>query len=396
MSRARLAYVSFDTAPAPKGASTHIEWFARSLAQAFGGVELVTIAPGAETSSSKERWPGVFHTELPALGETLIDRVLCFRRFLAHWLRDRQFEAIQFRSIFEGLPLLELAAGSRLIFEVNGLPSIELKYRYPGVEDDRELMRKLLAQERACFEAAHRIVTPSGVTRHYLIAGRHVTPEKIRLIPNGVDAEVFHPAANPKPEACGTRLLYFGTLSAWQGVEIGIRALAQVRSQIPATLTIIGAGSHRERDALMALGSKLGVAAHLNLLEAVPQAELAARLQQSDIVLAPLTLNDRNLIQGCCPLKILESMAAGVPVIASDLPVVRELGCDEEHFLLAKPGSVDQIAQAVLRLAADKGLARKISEQGREHVLERFTWRHAGDALASAYEDIGISRPRIC
>jgi glycosyltransferase involved in cell wall biosynthesis len=396
MSRARLAYVSFDTAPAPKGASTHIEWFARSLAQAFGGVELVTIAPGAETSSQIERWPGVFHTELPALGETLIDRVLCFRRFLAHWLWARHFEAIQFRSIFEGFPLLELAPGSRLIFEVNGLPSIELKYRYPGVEDDRELMRKLLAQEQACFEAAHRIVTPSGVTRDYLIAARHVTPEKIRVIPNGVDLEIFHPMEDRKPEIPVTRLLYFGTLSSWQGVELGIRALAQVRSQIQATLTIIGTGSHRERDALTALAEKLGAAAHLNVLEAVPQAELAAHLRESDIVLAPLTLNDRNLIQGCCPLKILESMAAGVPVIASDLPVVRELGCDEEHFLLVKPGSVDQIAQAVLRLAADGALARRISEQAREHILQRFTWRHAGDALASTYEKAGISRPRIC
>lgn len=396
MSSPRLAYISFDTTPAPKGASTHIESFARALAGAFGGVELVTIALGAEASSPKQRWPGVFHTELPALGESLIDRVRCFRRFLVHWLQERRFDAIQFRSIFEGLPLVELACGSRLIFEVNGLPSIELKYRYPGVEDDRELMRKLVAQEQACFEAADLIMTPSGVTRAYLIAARHVSPAKIRLIPNGVDVEIFCPTANRQPEAYGTGLLYFGTLSAWQGVELGIRALAQVRTQIPATLKIIGTGSHAEKDALMALGSKLGVAAHLNLLEALPQAELAAHLQESDMVLAPLSGNDRNLIQGCCPLKILESMAAGVPVIASDLAVVRELGCDGEHFLLVKPGSVDQIAQAVLRLAADGALARRISRQAREHILERFTWRHSGDALAGAYEEIGISRPRIC
>jgi glycosyltransferase involved in cell wall biosynthesis len=389
----RLAYVSFDTAPAPKGASVHIESFARALAGAFGGIELVTIATGAEASSAKERWPGVFHTELPALGETLIDRVLCFRRFLAYWLQERRLDAIQFRSIFEGLPLLELGGGSRLIFEVNGLPSIELKYRYPGVEDDRELMCKLVAQEQACFEAADLVVTPSGVTREYLVSARHVSPAKIRVIPNGVDVETFRPG-NPEPGEA-VRLLYFGTLSAWQGVELGIRALAQVRSQIPASLTIIGTGSGRERDSLMALASKLGVAAHLNLLQAMPQAELAAHLRASDAVLAPLTWNDRNLVQGCCPLKILESMAAAVPVIASDLPVVRELGCDGEHFLLVKPGSVDQIAQAVLRLAADPALARIIARQAREHILQRFTWRHAGDALAGAYEGLGISRPRI-
>jgi glycosyltransferase involved in cell wall biosynthesis len=401
----RLAYISFDTAPAPKGASIHIESFARALAGAFGGVELVTIASGAEASCATERWPGVLHTELPALGETLIDRVLCFRRFLVHWLRERRFDAIQFRSIFEGLPLVELRGRSRLVFEVNGLPSIELKYRYPGVEDDRELMRKLVAQERACLEAADLVVTPSGVTREYLVSARNVSAAKIRVIPNGVDVEIFCPAGNHRPEACksqahrpepcATRLLYFGTLSVWQGVELGVWALAQVRSQIPATLTIIGTGSGREKDALMGLASKLGVAASLNLLQAMPQAELAEHLRASDAVLAPLTWNDRNLIQGCCPLKILESMAAGVPVIASDLGVVRELGCDGVHFLLVKPGSVDQIAQAVLRLAADRELARRIGRQARQQILQRFTWRHSGDALASAYEELGISRARI-
>jgi glycosyltransferase involved in cell wall biosynthesis len=396
MRRPRLAYVSFDTVPAPKGASTHIESFARSLAQAFGGVELVTIAADVEASSSLERWPGVFHTELPALGESLIDRVLCFRRFLVYWLQERHLDAIQFRSIFEGLPLVQLASGSRLIFEVNGLASIELKYRYPGVEDDRELMRKLLAQEQTCLEAADLIVTPSGVTREYLVGARNISATGIRVIPNGVDAEIFYPATNRKPEDCGMKLLYFGTLSAWQGVELGIRALAQVRSQIPASFTIVGTGSRSERDALIALAMKLGIAAHLNLLQAVPQAELAVHLRESDAVFAPLASNDRNLVQGCCPLKILESMAAGVPVIASDLPVVRELGCDEEHFLLVKPGSVDQIAQAVLRLAADRALARRIGQQAREHVLQKFTWRHAGDALACAYEELGISRARIC
>jgi glycosyltransferase involved in cell wall biosynthesis len=395
MRSSRLAYISFDTAPAPKGASTHIEAFARALADAFGAVELVTITTDAKASNSVERWPGVFHSQLPALGETLIDRVLCFRRLLARWMQGRTFEAIQFRSIFEGLPLLELGSCSRLIFEVNGLPSIELKYRYPGVEDDRELMRKLVAQEQACFDAADMVVTPSGVTREYLVSERHVSSAKIQVIPNGVDVEVFCPTTNRKPEACAMRLLYFGTLSAWQGVELGIRALAQVRSRIPATLTIIGTGSGRERDALKALASKLGVAEYVNMLEAMPQTDLAAYLGSCDAVLAPLTLNDRNLIQGCCPLKILESMAAGVPVIASDLPVVRELGCSGEHFLLVKPGSVDQIAHALLRLADDPALARRIARQASEHIFQRFTWQHSGESLARAYEELGISRFRI-
>jgi glycosyltransferase involved in cell wall biosynthesis len=394
MQHLRAAYVSFDTVPAPKGAATHIEAFARTLAAALGGLELVTVALGPEPAERVERWPGVFHTELPAMGATLIDRVMCFRRFLTHWLADRKFEVIQFRSIFEGLPLLKLAGAGRLVFEVNGLPSIELKYRYPGMEDDRELMRKLLAQEQRCFEGADLIVTPSGVTQRYLISARGVRAERVRVIPNGVDTELFRPRTRTG-DANSLKMIYFGTLSSWQGVDLGIRALAQIRLEIAASLTIVGTGSGRERESLMQLAAKLGVAAHIAMLPAIPQAELAECLSAADVMLAPLTLNDRNLVQGCCPLKILEGMAAGVPVIVSGLPVVRELGCDGAHFLVVKAGSVDQITQAALRLARDPALAARIAEQARAHVLANYTWERSGELLMEAYAGIGISRSRI-
>ena len=389
MRGSRLAYISFDTVPAPKGAATHIQAFARTLAGAFGAVDLVSVRDGAGVSLT-ERWPGISHTELSATGDTLIDRVLCFRRFLAHWLRNRHFDAIQFRSIFEGLPLLELSGRTRLIFEVNGLPSIELKYRYPGVEDDRELMRKVEAQEQACLNAADMVITPSAVTRQYLISTRRVSPGKVKVIANGVDAEMFRPR---EPDADGVlRLLYFGTLSAWQGVELGIRALAQIRCQVPAEFTVIGAGSGSEQAALTALADRLGVGDYVHVLPAMPQAELMEHLCESDAVLAPLTLNDRNLVQGCCPLKIIEGMAAGAVVIASNLPVVRELGSDGVHFLLVKPGSVDQIAQAVLQIAADPSLANRIADQARARVLTHYTWDRSGDELVRSYEELGIKR----
>jgi len=383
----RVAYVSFDTVPAPKGAATHIEAFAQALARDFGGLDLVTAATGAAPAPPVERWPSVFHSELPAVGRRLIDRVLCFRKYLARWLEKRRFEAIQFRSNFEGLPLTALRGHARLIFEVNGLPSVELKYRYPRIVDDRELMRKLVGQEQACFDAADLIVTPSVVTRQYLTSTRGVPPQKVRVIPNGV--KPLGGARVPKT-AAGYSLLYFGTLAAWQGVELGIRALAQIRSAALAALTIVGAGSNRQREALAGLAAKLGIAGHVTVLPPVPQTELAGWLHASDAVLVPLTINDRNVVQGCCPLKILEGMAAGVPVIASDLPVVRELGCDGVHFLLVKPGSVDDLAEAALRLWCDRAVAQQIGEQARAHVEANYTWERAGAALAAAYRELSI------
>ena len=386
-----ILYVCFDTVPAPKGAATHIEAFARALAGAFGPVELVTVAAGSGPAGPIERWPGVLHTELPAVGRSLIDRALCFRRYLARWLESREFAAIQFRSIFEGLPLLRLSPAPRLIFEVNGLPSIELKYRYWRAADDRELMAKLVWQERTCLGAADLVVTPSAVTARFLERRRGAAASRIAVIPNGVDTGVFGFEAPRAGDGC-FRMLYFGTLAPWQGVDLAVRALAAIAARIPARLTIIGAGTRRRRRALVGLAAKLGVGERVEVCEPVSQAELAGRLHASGAALAPLGLNDRNVVQGCCPLKILESMAAGAPVIASDLEVVRELGAHEEHFLLVKPGSVDRLAEAALRLYSDAALAGRLAREARRRIESAYTWEIAGGALVRAYEALGVRR----
>lgn len=388
MSGKPIAYVCFDAVPAPKGAATHIEAFARALSGAFGRVELVTVAAGAEEAGPVERWPGVVHTELPAMGRSLIDRALSFRGRLARWIEGREFAAVQFRSIFEGMPLLRLAPAARLVFEVNGLPSIELKYRYPRAADDRELMAKLVAQERACLRAADLVATPSAVTARFLADRRGAAAERIAVIPNGVDPEVFR-FEPPRPADGCFRMLYFGTLSPWQGVDLAIRALAALA---PAHLTIIGSGTRRRRKALLDLAAKLGVGERVELCEPVSQGDLVERLHASDAALAPLGWNDRNALQGCCPLKVLESMAAGTPVIASDLEVVRELGADGEHLLLVKPGSVDQLVEAALRLHGDPALASRMALAARRRVEAEYTWERAGAALVRAYEALGITR----
>jgi glycosyltransferase involved in cell wall biosynthesis len=383
----RLAYISFDTIPAPKGAATHIAAFTRALAQAFGSVDLVTVSSSESPTPPFERWPGVFHTELPALGVSLIDRVLCFRACLERWLSIRHFDVIQFRSRLHPRP--------PLIFEVNGLPSIELKHRYPQVADDRELTRKLIAQEQSCLEAAARIVTPSAVTERFLIYRRRVDPSKIRVIPNGVDTDLFTQVPQvpqvPQDALSEISLLYFGTLAQWQGVDLAVRAVAQICAQIPTKLTILGAGGSRHTDPIVALAVKLGIADRVEIAPPVTQPGLVQALHRSFAVLAPLAINDRNTVQGCCPLKILEGMAAGIPVIASDLPVVRELGEHGRHFLLVKPGSADQIAHAVLQLRADPDLSRRLSTAAREHIVARYTWDRSGAALASVYGEFGVS-----
>jgi glycosyltransferase involved in cell wall biosynthesis len=400
MNQPHLAYISFDTVPAPKGAAIHIVAFARTLASAFGEIQLVTVSPNSEVTDSQDFSPGVVQTTLPAVGDTLIHRVLYFRAMLESWWKGRQFDVIHLRSIYEGFPIAvnKEKLCKCLIFEVNGLPSIELKYRYPAVADDRELLHKLRVQEKICLDAADLIVTPSTVTRDYLQT-RGVESEKICVIPNGVDLSIFTYSArqegiddsipNPKSQIPNCfRLLYFGTLSAWQGVNLAIEALALANHDFPTELIVIGQGRSQQLVALRKLAQKLNVQEQLTILETMSQVQLVQHIHQADAIVAPLTPNDRNLVQGCCPLKVLEAMATGTPVIASDMPVVRELGTDGEHFLLVKPGSAKAIKDAVLRLIQEPELAPHLAIAARKRIEKYYTWQQAGAALVEAYKSL--------
>ncbi|WAM26236.1 glycosyltransferase family 4 protein [Myxococcus sp. NMCA1] len=392
-----IVYASFDRFPSPKGAAVHIRAFVESLGAAFGRVDLVALRdnPTAPTGPLALA-EGVTYHPLESRGKDLMAQALSFRSHLAAWWRERpRASVVHVRSIFEGYPVAcrKEALTDALVFEVNGLPSIELKYHYPDVADDAELLRKLVAQEDVCLSRADLVVTPSEVTAEYLVTTRGVDASRVRVIPNGADLEVFR-YAPPRPLEPGrpVRLLYSGTMTSWQGVHHAIEACRLLRRDMPTVLTLVGPLRRHTRRALMDRCGDLLLEGAVELLEPLPQAELAALHHACDVVLVPLPFNDRNCVQGCCPLKLLEAMATGTPVVASNLPVVSTLAAPDEVMLI-RPGSAKAIAEAVKALREDPTLGPAMSAKARARVERDFPWSRAGEALVSAYEErLGMAR----
>ena len=94
--------------------------------------------------------------------------------------------------------------------------------------------------------------------------------------------------------------------------------------------------------------------------------------------------------QGCSPLKILESMAAGVPVVASDLPVVRELMEDRVHGRLVDPERPSELARAIRLLLDYPDELRAMGARARTHVEDCLSWSRSTGQLRALYAVTGL------
>lgn len=183
-------------------------------------------------------------------------------------------------------------------------------------------------------------------------------------------------------------LLYIGTLADWQGLDVVIKALPRILEKHPVQLRVVGRGRSRQRKLLAKHIRKLGVEGNVIIQPAVPHHEVPAVIAESDICLAPLGLNDRNVTQGACPIKVLEYMASSRPLIASNMPIVRELVREDVDALLFSPNDAEDLARQVLALLHDDELAKRLADSATERALTKFTWHEAQKKLVKVYQKL--------
>jgi glycosyltransferase involved in cell wall biosynthesis len=383
----RVLYTAFDIVPSPKGASTHILHNLRGLVNGNFDVHLMT--PNDGLLPSEDSIEGAQVTRITQnLSQNFLARATHFgRSVFTHLMLHPDYDVVHYRNIWDGLSIAQnkKRLGYKTLFEVNGLPSIELRYHYPGI--DAALLAKIKEQEIATLHLSDAIICPSHVTRDY-IASLGLSRKLVTVIPNGVSPSDFIPSPLPPRENRMPVLLYIGTLADWQGLEVVIKALPRILEQKAVRLHIVGRGRSRQRKFLFKQIRKLGVEECVTVQPAVPHHEVPALIAKSDICIAPLGLNDRNVTQGACPIKVLEYMASSRPLVASNMPIVRELVREDVDALLFSPNDADDLARQVLTLLNDFELSKRISESATERVLSKFTWHEAQKKLLRVYDGL--------
>ncbi|MGW2310238.1 glycosyltransferase family 4 protein [Actinomadura luteofluorescens] len=384
--RHRAAYVAFDRFPSSKGSAVHIAQMADELFTRFEGGLLAAIGGGDLPRYQREgtREVARFDAAIP----NLIDRAEAFSGWVAAHLRPHweTLEVCHVRDPWSALPAVADGRRHTVVYEVNGLPSIEMSHTWPWAAP--ATLGKIRELERFCLERSDAVVVPSRVIGD-AVRGLGVPEGRIHLVPNGADVRdrPERPAGAPQ-----RYLVYVGALQPWQGLDVLMRAFARLADLPGLRLVVCASVPERRAKPVRRLAERLGVAERVDWRFALPHHEVAAWLAHAEVSVAPLTGCARNLDQGCAPLKVIESMAAGVPVVASDLPAVRELMADGRHGRLVPADRPAELARAVRILLEYPEEAAAMGRRGRAHIEESLTWARSRARLAEVYRTLTRGR----
>ena len=200
---------------------------------------------------------------------------------------------------------------------------------------------------------------------------------EVRVIPNGSDVDAFAGAEPSNGLPGGRRLLWVGRLDPQKGFPVALHAFARLARHRP-DLWFVVAGDGADRAALARIDRE--VRQRVVMLGSVPNGRLPGYLAGADAFLGPA------LGQESFGIVLVEAMAAGVPVVASDIAGYREVIRAGVDGLLVPPGDDRALADAVAQVLDDAVLAGRLRAAGRARA-EAYSWRAVVPRIEAAYED---------
>lgn len=227
-----------------------------------------------------------------------------------------------------------------------------------------------------------RFLTVSAYSASELAA-----PEaRTRVIYGGADPARFCPEA----EAVRRGVLFVGRLTPHKGVDRLIEALPE-----DAELRVVGTAGHDaqppERDYPHLL-RRLAERRRIEFRGAVPDADLPALYRSAQVLALPsveVTCYGREIaVSELLGLAAIEAMASGTPVVASRLGGLPEVVEDGVTGFLVEPGNVAELRERLCQVLSNRLLAERLGRNGRERVLESFTWAACADRCLAAYSEL--------
>ncbi len=220
-----------------------------------------------------------------------------------------------------------------------------------------------------------------------------VPPEKMRLIPNGSHPDLFPAPGHSKCVALQQHLLIpdenlivfaLGRIVLKKGFDILIKSLPLVKEKVPHITLIIG-GDGTDLDRLKTLAKELGVSNCIRFTGTISRDEVPNYFHLCDIFGLPAVYDPKGNVDGC-PNVILEAMACGKPVVASDISGIPVIVKDGETGILVEEKNVEALAAALITLLKDKVKRQQFGIAGQQRILNDLTWDKAIEQIKDVYQ----------
>lgn len=366
------------------------------------GWQPVAVTSPRHEASSKDPWQGMqeiagiryYRTGKTSAGNLPLEGELRLMRVLAKRIKEvaeiEKPDIIHAHSpILNAYPALYVGRKLRIpvVYEIRAF--WEDAAVDHGTFAEGSLRYKLIreAETWACKMARHTFVLCQGIRED--LHDRGIPYEKLTAIRNGVDLASLVPGP---PDATflqswnleNKRVIGFiGSFYRYEGLDLLVEAFAKLAPRYPDLVLLLLGGEERESD-LREQVQRLGLGDRVLLPGRIPHNRVPGVYSMMEALVYPR--RSMRLTELVTPLKPLEAMAMGRPVIASNIGGHRELLRDGETGLLFPPGDAASLAQTIGRLLEDKPLRDKLADQGRDSVFQEHSWEKTTSAYTAIYE----------
>ena len=210
---------------------------------------------------------------------------------------------------------------------------------------------------------------------------RGISADRIGLAPCGIDPARFRPdlrSTDLRQTFPAKKIVIFPSRPTLiRGAGVLAQAIPRVLAAHPDCIFLITGGTTADFPQLMSL--RASDRERVRLLGHLPYDKLPELFASCDIAVVPTYYDN-------LPIRLLEALSSGVPVIASDVGGIPEVVIPDRTGLLIAPGSVEQLANAIIRLLGDESLRDALGKAGRQLVSTEYTWAQTAAATVRAYE----------
>ena len=280
----------------------------------------------------------------------------------------------------------------------NGVPFVfEVRDLWPeslaavGVSSHNSPLHRLLAKIAGfLYRSCDRLVVVTPAFKEYLVEHWQVPDEKIFVVENGVETSLFSrltPSAALR-HAVGAEekfvVSYIGTMGNAHGLETLLEAAALLRERAPEVLfLLIGEGAEKAR--IVSLAHSRGLT-NVRFVGQQPREKIPAYITASDACL--VLLKKSELFKTVLPTKMLEFMSCARPVILGVDGHARRVVEQANAGIFVTPEDSAELADAILRLAADPALRESLGRNGRQHVLQHFSRQQTARIYLDVLQDL--------